>query len=393
MPDIRSAQEHPAHLFSSAVRKHFADLSDPRVSRTRRYTLCDLLLIALCAVVCGADGFVAIQEWGQAKADWLCERFGVEAIPSHDTFGRVFALLDPYAFAACFAAWTADLHEKTKGEVIALDGKTVRSSMDAASGKAALHLVSAWATGSGLSLAQRAVDGKSNEITALPELLGLLDLEGCIVTADAMGCQKEVARLVQEKGGDYVLALKGNHPNLHESVRRFFEQSRQNEWRTGFGNVAHRHCWTQEKGHGRIEIRRCWVVDTDIAWLDPDGQWAGLASVAAVECERRVGAGASAKTTVEVRYFLSSLRGSARQVLRAVRRHWGIENNLHWTLDLAFREDESRVRKDHAGENLATLRKLALNLLKRETTAKVGIAIKRAKAGWDNQYLAKILVS
>jgi predicted transposase YbfD/YdcC len=273
--------------------------------------------------------------------------------------------------------------------VIALDGKQLRHSFDTATNKAALHLVSAWATKSRLMLAQTAVGQKSNEIVAVPSLLALLDLEGCIVTLDAMGCQKTIAKQIKDQGGDYVLALKANHGNLHESVAQFFEQARRCGWRTGFGNVAHRYHCTREKGHGRIETRRCWLVDEDVAWLDPEDAWAGLKSVAMVERERRIGQQVS---SVEVRYFLCSLAGSAGQVLRAVRRHWHTENRQHWVLDVSFREDECRVRKDNAAQNLAGLRRLALNLLGQETSTKVGVKNKRARAGWDNAYLETVLV-
>lgn len=370
---------------------HFAGLPDPRVARTRRHQLFDILIIALCATICGADDFVAMAQWGRAKRDWLQQQLGLElrsGIPSHDTFGRVFARLNPEAFARCFVAWTRVLQTHTNGQVIALDGKQLRHSFDTATNKAAVHLVSAWATKNRLVLAQTAVQQNSNEITAVPELLKLLDIQGCIVTLDAMGCQKDIARQIREQGGDYVLALKANHGNLYESVRQFFERSRQQNWRTGFGNVAHRCHRSTEKGHGRIETRRCFLVDEDTAWLDPDEAWAGLRSVALVERERRV----AEQVSVEVRYFISSLAGSARQVQRAVRRHWHVENRQHWVLDVSFGEDDCRVRKDNAAQNLAGLRRLALNLLGQETRAKVGVKNKRARAGWDDAYLEAVLV-
>jgi predicted transposase YbfD/YdcC len=394
MPACPACPACPASPVSPTFTVHFAALPDPRVERTRRHQLLDILVIALCATLCGADDFVAMAAWGRAKKDWLKERLGLElenGIASHDTFGRVFARLDPQAFANCFVAWTKALHTHTKGQVIALDGKQLRRSFDAASGKAALHLVSAWATKSRLVLAQTKVEENSNEITAVPKLLALLDIEGCIVTLDAMGCQKTIAKQVVEQGGDYVLALKRNHGNLYESVVQFFERSRQSGWRTGLGNIAHRYCCTTEKGHGRIETRRCFVVDADIAWLDPDQEWSNLRSVALVERERRVGH----KVSVEVRYFLCSLAGigSARQLQRAVRRHWHTENRQHWVLDVSFREDDCRIRKDNAAQNMAALRRLALNLLGQEKSAGVGVKNKRCRAGWDSDYLERVLLT
>jgi predicted transposase YbfD/YdcC len=382
----------PACPTAARFTTHFAALPDPRVQRTRRHQLLDILVIALCATICGADDFVAMSDWGRIKKDWLQQRLGLElknGIPSHDTFGRMFARLDPNAFAQCFVAWTNALHTHTRGQVIALDGKQLRRSFDTASGKAALHLISAWATKSRLVLAQTAVEQNSNERVAVPQLLTLLDIEGCIVTLDAMGCQKQIARQIKDQGGDYVLALKANHGNLYESVRQFFECSRRSDWRTGFGNVAHRyHTSSTQKGHARIETRRCWLVDEDIGWLDPEQAWAGLKSVALVERERRVGQ----QVSVEARYFLCSLAGSARQVLRAVRRHWHIENRQHWVLDVSFREDDCRIRKDNAAQNMAGLRRLALNLLGQETSVKVGVKTKRHRAGWDNDYLEQVLI-
>jgi predicted transposase YbfD/YdcC len=375
--------------FNPAIEHHFAALPDPRIERSKRHQLLDILVIALCAAICGADDFVAIQAWGKAKENWLKERLELKGgIPSHDTFGRLFARVDPEALSRCFASWTRAMKARTGGQVIALDGEKLRRSFDAASGKAAIHLVSAWACQSRLVLQQTKVDEKSNEITALPQLLDLLDLSGCIVTIDAMGCQKEIAQRILHSGGDYVLSLKGNQGRLCESVRHYFEAMRACGWRTGFGSVAHGFAQSVEKGHGRIETRRCWLIQ-QVAWLDPEDAWAGLRSVAAVECERRVGE----KVSLEVRYFISSLTGSAKQVLRAVRAHWGIENRLHWVLDVSFGEDHSRIRKDNAPENMAMLRHLALNLLGQERSAKVGVKTKRCRAGWDEAYLETILTA
>ncbi|MBD0328233.1 MAG: ISAs1 family transposase [Pyrinomonadaceae bacterium] len=371
------------------IADHFAALPDPRVERCRRHNLMEMLTIALCAVLCGADDFVAIQEWGQAKQDWLQQHLGLKltgGIPSHDTFGRVFARLNPEAFCRCLAAWTRALKARTGGQVVALDGKKLRQSFDTALGKAAIHMVSAWACDSRLVLSQRKVDDKSNEITAIPPLLDLLEIEGCIVSIDAMGCQKEIATTIREKKAHYLLSLKGNQGALHEAVQQFFENMRACNWKTGFGPVAHRYAQSVDKGHGRIETRRCWVVH-EVGFLDPEEVWTDLSSVVAVECERRVGQ----KVSVEVRYFISSLAGTARQMLRAVRAHWGIENRLHWVLDVQMQEDACRVHKGHAPENLAALRHQALNLLRQDKDSKIGIKNRRHRAGWNMAYLERIL--
>lgn len=368
---------------------YFSTLPDPRVARTQRHLFHEILMISLCASLCGADGFVAIADFGRARREWLETFLALPGgIPSHDTFNRVFAMIDPGAFAECFAAWTSDLQAKSDGRLVAIDGKRVRGSFDEATGKAAIHMVSAWASRGGLALGQVKVDEKSNEITAIPRLLEMLDAEGSVVTIDAMGTQKQIARLIQEKKADYVLALKDNHPTLREDAQIFLDAAAESGFADAFGRpIPHDACETVDKGHGRLEIRRCWCTAA-IDWLDGREEWAGLRTIALVESERT----AAGRTAVARRYYLSSLAPDAKRILKAARGHWGIENKLHWVLDMAFDEDRCRVRMGHAPQNLATLRHLTINLLKRETSRKMGIARKRLMAGWDAAYLAKIIM-
>lgn len=365
----------------------FASLPDPRVQRTQRHKLVDILAIAILGTTCGADTWVDIVEFGQAKESWLRQFLELpNGIPSHDTFGRVFARLDPEQFRCCFLEWVRAVQDLTHGQVIAIDGKTLRRSHDRVAGREAIHLVSAWATANHLVLGQVKTDAKSNEITAIPQLLRLLDLSGCIVTIDAMGCQGKIAEQIMQQQGQYVLAVKGNQSGLYDRIQGLFETAE----RANYASVESYDVYgTVEKGHGRIESRRCWVISDPAyaLYAQSSGYWAGLRSLVKVISERRIGSTA----TTETRYYISSLPGNARQILHAVRSHWEIENELHWSLDVAFREDDSRVRKDHAPENLAMLRQLCLSLLKQERSAKCGLKAKRLRAGWDEVYLLKVL--
>jgi predicted transposase YbfD/YdcC len=373
----------------TSVGARCASLADPRADRGQDHLLLDMIAIALCAVICGADGWVAVETFGRAKAAWLRTFLALPGgIPSHDTFGRVFARLEPAEFRRCFLSWVGAMVPDTVGQVVALDGKTLRRSHDRANGKAALHLVSAWASGSGLVLGQLAVDDKSNEIVAIPALLALLDVRGSTVTIDAMGCQTAIARQIVAQGADYALALKDNHPTLHAEVAEEFAAARAN----GFADVApadHDHWATVEQGHGRVETRRYWVIrePATITALDQGGAWAGLRAIGLVERERRIGT----EVSVEARHYLLSGAGGAAAFGQAVRSHWGIENRAHWVLDVAFREGESRVRVGDGAENLAVLRHVALNLLRQDTTRKGSLASKRFRAALDHHYLLTIL--
>ena len=373
----------------TSISAHFAPLTDPRADRGQGHLLVDLVTVALCAVICGADGWVAVETFGRAKAAWLRTFLALPSgIPSHDTFGRVFARLDPAEFQRCFLNWVRAVVPETAGQVVALDGKTLRRSHDRSKGKAALHMVSAWACGRGLVLGQVAVDDKSHAITAIPALLRLLARDGATVTIDAMGCQTAIAAQIVVQGADYALALKDNHPTLHAEVVAAFAAARA----TAFADYApteHDHWATVEKDHGRLEKRRYWTIRDPalIAYLNHGNAWVGLRASGLVERERRVGTTVS----VETRHYWLSARGDAAAFGHAVRSHWGIENRVHGVLDVAFREDESRVRLGDGAENLAVLRHFALNLLRQERTAKGGLATRRFRAALDQDYLLTVL--
>ena len=357
---------------------HFSSIKDPRVNRQKKHQLQDIFFISLCAMICGADNWVAIEEFGLAKEEWFTELLGLKhGIPSHDTFGEVYAAIDTDQFSDCFSRWVADLARPTEGEVIAIDGKCLRRSVDKASKKAAIYMVSAWAQQNNLVLGQVKVDDKSNEITALPKLLSRLDIAGAVVTVDAMGCQKKLAEQIKRQGGDYVLSLKGNQGSLHDDVKTFFTSSLS----PAAASVSY------DGEHGRIETRTIRAT-ADIAWLQERHDWKGLQSIIAVTAKREIGD----KVSEETRYFISSLNANdPKRLARVVRAHWAIENNLHWVLDIAFDEDSNRTRKGHSAANLAVIRHIALNLIKAEKTSKVGVKIKRLKAGWDNNYLLRVI--
>jgi len=381
-------QTHP----SPSLIEQFKDLNDPRVDRTKEHELIDILIISLCCLLCGGESFNDMEDFGYAKQEWFKTFLKLRnGIPSHDTFNRLFSALDPKKFLECFLRWTQSVRQAVPQEIVALDGKALRRALNR--NESPKYVVSAWAESNSLVLGQLKVEEKSNEITAVPELLRVLELAGCIVTVDAMGCQKKIAKEIVEADADYVLALKGNQEKVHDEVRTFLMSTvLEKKQKRSKGSVvpkevlALQQFQTVEKDHGRIETRTYFQSDY-LDWFADRGKWEGLRSVGMVESIREL----DGKTTTERRYYLSSLKLEVETFARAVRGHWGVENKLHWVMDVCFREDQSRARQGHAAENLATLRRLALNLLKHEKTKKRGIRAKMLNASWDHPYLLRLL--
>ena len=403
---------------SISLLAHFRDLPDPRIDRTKRHKLIDIVGVAICGVICGADGWTAIEEYGQAKESWLHQFFELPSgIPSDDTFRRVFTRLSPTQFQDRFVGWVQALSVQTSGQIVAIDGKTVRRSYDRRSPKAAIHMVSAWASANHLVLGQLKTEEKSNEITAIPDLLEMLAVEGYLVTIDAMGCQTAIATQIIDQGADYVLALKGNQGHTYQHVVEFFDQvygphpgadspgdplpdktlplDLRQQVKVTQKHAQQQQAWEQATAyhetvdgeHGRLEFRRYWQV-SDLSWLEERSQWKHLQSIGMVEAERHVGD----QSTLERRYYLSSLGADVTRFADAVRGHWGIENALHWVLDVTFREDESRIRTGAAPENFAVLRHIAINVLNQDASDTRSLKMKRCRAGWDDNYLAQLLL-
>jgi predicted transposase YbfD/YdcC len=382
MTSLATAEERGMSIENLA--QYFGAIEDPRCSGKVGHRLLDILVIAVCAVVACAESWCDIALYGRSKLAWLKTFLELaNGIPSHDTFRRVFMLIDPDAFEAGFTAWTGSLVAGFEREVVAIDGKTLRRSFDHGREQSPLHLVSAWASAQGLVLGQRCVDGKSNEITAIPALLDQLALQNSIVTLDAMGCQTVIAERILARGGDYLLTLKGNHPLAHTAVVEHFDQH-------CFGRdaSARADCDAFDDTHGRL-VRRRVFASTDAAALEALSGWPGLHTVLAVEAIRSVNG--VPKVESEIRYFLSSCRDDPAILGQAIRSHWAIENALHWVLDVTFREDDSRVRDQRAARNFAVLRKIALNLVGRDRSAKASVRAKRKKAAWNDRYMLQLL--
>ena len=385
----RKSRPVDEEMTTASILEYFAAVADPRIERSQLHPLASVLVLSLCAVVCGADSFVAIQHFGRAREAWLKTFLDLpNGIPSHDTIGRIFAMLDPKALEEAFRRWTAAIATLTKGEVVAIDGKTLRRSFQSADRTAFVHMVSAWAVGNRMVLGQIKTEDKSNEITAIPRLLELLRIEGCLVTIDAMGCQKEIASKIVDRGADYMLGVKDNQPTLSVTISGIFEEALRDP---DFPTSTNHHT-TTEKAHGRTEVRRCWTMDIDPECGAPFDEWTNVKSIVLVERERTI----SGKTSIErCHYITSRPRISAKAALAATRAHWGIENQLHWVLDVAFREDDCRVRAGHAAENFAVIRHIAVNLLKAVPGGldgkKLGVKNKRLLAGWHDGYLLRVL--
>jgi predicted transposase YbfD/YdcC len=367
----------------TSIHRHFDQLPDPRIDRCKHHHLLDIITIAICAVISNADGWLDIEAYGRAKEAFFRQFLDLpHGIPSHDTFGRVFARLNPSAFQQAFVAWVDAIRLKLPGDVIALDGKTERRTHDRAIDLAPLHIVSAWSTANSLVLGQIRVDDKSNEITAIPLLLELLDVQDCIITIDALGCQVAIAEQIIAQQADYVLGCKGNQGHLARDVERLFaELLEQDQEQAGVD-----YCKTIHEAHGRHEVREYWSTD-QLEGIRRRQRWSHLRSVAMVRSERTI----NGVTSIETRQYISSLPSGAERVAYAVRNHWGIENQVHWVLDVVFAADASRARIGHSAHNLAIIRHLVLNLLRQETSLKASLRQKRLRAGWDEPYLVKVL--
>ena len=371
---------------TATVSEHFSGVEDPRVACLVTHPLINIMTITLCAVIAGADNWSEVATFGEGKQAWLGRFLDLSAgTPSHDTFSLVFARLDPDQLQTGFISWVRAVYQRLTGEVVAVDGKKLRHSFDTATDQPMITMVTAWATEAEVVLGQLAVDEGSNEITAIPKLLRLLDLQGCIVTIDAIGCQKEIAQQVVEQGADYLLAVKGNQERLLADIELLFRLAEHND----YTKVDCDYAQTVNKGHNRIEVRRCWAIsgEDSLQFLHDHHAWPKLRTVIRIDSERHIGQAIARQS----RYYISSLPNDAEHLLQVKRSHWAIENGLHWVLDIAFREDDSRVRKGHGARNLALFRHMAVNLLKHEQTAKGGIHNKRMQAAWNERYLLKVL--
>lgn len=385
-PVVRHHEVREVKILRQSVMQHFQTIEDPRVDRTKRHSLMAIITIAIFAVLAGADGFVAIETYGKAKQAWLEKFLDLPyGIPSHDTFARVLGALEPGELQTSFLSWVSSISEKLGIKLIHIDGKTAKGSYDRERQLKALHSVSAWSSEYGLVLGQQKVGGRSNEITAVPLLLQLLNLKGAVVTLDAMGAQTAIAAQIKQAEAEYVLALKGNQGKLNQQVEAWFKQAQAN----GFSGIEYSYHHRVETGHYRIETRQVWAVSlSELPALHRQSQWLGLTTVVMVKRTRQLWN----QTTTEICFYISSLQADAARHNQVIRCHWSIENSLHWVLDVTFHEDASRIRSGHAPENLSLLRRLSVNLLKREPS-RLSLAMKRYKAGMDNEFLLKILAA
>ena len=368
---------------TALIETHFGNLRDPRASHSIEHKLLDILIISICGTISGANDFAAIAEYGKSKESWLKTFLELEnGIPSTDTFERIFARLNPTELQKCFVGWMEAVHKTTKGELLNIDGKTLRGAKEAGNSRSLIHMVSVWSATQHLVLGQKKVNEKSSEITAISPLLEMLAIRGCLVSIDAMGCQREIAKTIIEQGADYVLALKGNQGDLHDDVRQLFTSARAQK----FDNIEHQFYSTVEKGHGRIEKRYYWTMG-NTEFLIGTEKWTGLKSIGMVESERNL----NGVVSIEQRYYILSIESDVHRFSQSVRSHWSIENQLHWILDVGFDEDASQSCRGYSAENLAVIRHVGLNLLSRDKKTKVGVKTKRLKAGWDDSYLKDVL--
>jgi predicted transposase YbfD/YdcC len=370
---------------TALIETHFGVIQDYRAVNQIEHKLIDMIIITICATICGADDWVAIAEYGRTKHDWLKTFLELpNGIPSDDTFNRLFSRLKPEELQKCFMGWMQAVHQVTDGELLNIDGKNLKGAKEPGNSRSLIHIVSVWSASQHLVMGQKKVSEKSNEITAIPPLLEMLAIKGCLVSIDAMGCQREIAQAIIEQGGDYVLALKGNQGNLHEDVVQLFTAARNQDFR----NIEHQFHSTVDKGHGRSETRSYWVMG-DTEYLIGAEQWMGLKSIGMVESARTV----NGKTSIEQRYYLLSINSDVQRFAQAVRSHWSIENQLHWVLDVSFSEDKVQNYQGYSAENLAVIRHLGINLLSRDQKTQIGMKTKRLKAGWDNNYLKDTLTA
>jgi predicted transposase YbfD/YdcC len=368
---------------AALIETHFGGLKDPRAAHSIEHQLIDILIITICATICGANDWEAIAQYGRTKQEWLKTWLELpNGIPSADTFSRVFARLKPEELQKCFMGWMQAVQNVTEGELLNIDGKTLRGAKEVGKSRSLIHMVSVWSASQHLVLGQMKVSEKSNEITAIPPLLEMLAIRGCLVSIDAMGCQTEIAKTIVEQGADYVLALKGNQGDLHNDVSQLFTSARKQNFR----NIEHQFHSTVSFGHGRMETRRYWTMG-DTEYLIGAHKWSGLKSIGMVESQREM----NGKVSVEQRYYILSIESDVQRFATAVRSHWSIENQLHWILDVGFGEDAAQSCQGYSAENLAVIRHIGINLLSRDKESKVGVKTRRLQAGWDDNYLKTVL--